>query len=109
MRPPRRRRTRQMQMQVYDTTTRKKQPLLADGATELKLYVCGPTVYDHIHVGNARTFAMFQAFANYLRFSGVKVRHVSNITDVNDKIYVAAREQGISSTELAQRATAWYI
>jgi cysteinyl-tRNA synthetase len=98
-----------MQMQVYDTATRKKQPLLAPGANEFSIYVCGPTVYDHIHVGNARTFAMFQAFVNYLRFSGVKVRHVSNITDVNDKIYTAAREQGIASTELAERATGWYV
>ncbi|MCW2973423.1 MAG: cysteine--tRNA ligase [Thermoleophilia bacterium] len=98
-----------MQMQVYDTATRKKQPLLAPGSNELSIYVCGPTVYDHIHVGNARTFAMFQALVNYLRFSGVKVRHVSNITDVNDKIYAAAREQGVSSTDLAAKATAWYI
>ncbi|MCW2950351.1 MAG: cysteinyl-tRNA synthetase, partial [Thermoleophilia bacterium] len=98
-----------MQIQVYDTATRKKQPLLAPGADELKLYVCGPTVYDHVHVGNARTFAMFQAFVNYLRFAGLKVRYVSNITDVNDKIYRAAREQGVSSSELAERATSWYV
>ncbi|MBC7460664.1 MAG: cysteine--tRNA ligase [Thermoleophilia bacterium] len=98
-----------MQMQVYDTATRKKQPLLAPGSNELSIYVCGPTVYDHIHVGNARTFAMFQVLVNYLRFSGVKVRHVSNITDVNDKIYAAAREQGVSSADLAAKATAWYI
>ena len=98
-----------MQMQVYDTATRKKQHLLAPGQQELSIYVCGPTVYDHIHVGNARTFAMFQALVNYLRFSGIRVRHVSNITDVNDKIYVAAREQGVSSTELASRAAAWYV
>jgi cysteinyl-tRNA synthetase len=97
------------QFQVYDTVTRKKQPLLADGKQELSLYVCGPTVYDHIHVGNARTFAMFQAFANYLRFSGIQVKHVSNITDVNDKIYTAARERGMSSAELARQATQWYI
>ncbi|MCW2962695.1 MAG: cysteine--tRNA ligase [Thermoleophilia bacterium] len=98
-----------MQFQVYDTATRKKQPLLADGQRELSLYVCGPTVYDHIHVGNARTFAMFQAFANYLRYSGLQVKHVSNVTDVNDKIYTAARERGVSSTELASQATQWYI
>jgi len=96
-------------MQVYDTATRKKQPLLAPGQEELSLYVCGPTVYDHIHVGNARTFAMFLAFARYLRFCGVRVRHVSNITDVNDKIYAAASERGMSSGELAAEATKWYF
>ncbi len=98
-----------MQMQVYDTATRKKQPLLADGQRELSIYVCGPTVYDRIHVGNARTFAMFQALVNYLRFSGVTVRHASNITDVNDKIYAAAAERGMPSSELAKQATDWYV
>jgi cysteinyl-tRNA synthetase len=98
-----------MQMQVYDTATRKKQPLLRDGANELSIYVCGPTVYDRIHVGNARTFAMFQALVNYLRFSGVTVRHASNVTDVNDKIYAAAAERGMSSSELAEQATRWYV
>ena len=99
---------RMMQMQVYDTATRKKQPLLAEGSTELSSYVCGPTVYDRIHVGNARTFAMFQALVNYLRFSGITVRYASNITDVNDKIYTAANERGMSSAELAAQATQWY-
>jgi cysteinyl-tRNA synthetase len=95
-------------MQVYDTSTRKKQPLLADGRQELSIYVCGPTVYDRIHVGNARTYAMFQVFVNYLRFSGVQVTYASNITDVNDKIYAAAGERGMSSSELAREATRWY-
>ena len=97
-----------MQMQVYDTTTRKKQPLLPDGTDSLSIYVCGPTVYDHIHVGNARTFAMFQALVNYLRFSGIQVTYASNVTDVNDKIYAAAIERGMTSTELAVQATQWY-
>jgi cysteinyl-tRNA synthetase len=97
-----------MQMQVYDTATRKKQPLLADGQDELSIYVCGPTVYDRIHVGNARTFAMFQVFVNYLRFSGLRVRYASNVTDVNDKIYAAAGERGLPSSELASQATQWY-
>ncbi len=98
-----------IQMQVYDTATRKKQPLLAAGSNELSIYVCGPTVYDHIHVGNARTFAMFQALVNYLRFSGVTVRYARNITDVNDKIYAAARDRGMTSTELAEQATQWFV
>ncbi|MCB0879477.1 MAG: cysteine--tRNA ligase [Thermoleophilia bacterium] len=98
-----------MQMQVYDTATRKKQQLLPEGRDSLSIYVCGPTVYDHIHVGNGRTYAIFQAFVNYLRFCGVQVRYASNVTDVNDKIYAAARERGMSSSELAEQATRWYV
>lgn len=97
-----------MKFQVYDSATRKKQPLLADGQRELGIYVCGPTVYDHIHIGNARTWAMFQAFVNYLRFCDVQVHHVVNVTDVNDKIYAAAAERGIASSDLARQATEWY-
>lgn len=98
-----------MQMQVYDTATRRKQPLLVPGAEELRMYVCGPTVYDRIHVGNARTFATFLMFVRYLRFCGVRVRYVSNITDVNDKIYDAARERGMASDDLARAASQWYV
>ena len=98
-----------MQMQVYDTATRKKQQLLPDGRDELSIYVCGPTVYDRIHVGNARTYAIFQALVNYLRFCGVRVRYASNVTDVNDKIYAAATERGMSSSDLATQATEWYV
>lgn len=98
-----------MQMKIYDTSTRKKQSLVAKGQQELSIYVCGPTVYDRIHVGNARTFVVFQTLVNYLRFCGITVRHVSNITDVNDKIYVAAKERGLASSELAEQATQWYI
>ncbi|MEO6866781.1 MAG: cysteine--tRNA ligase [Gaiellales bacterium] len=96
-------------MQVYDTATRKKQPLFAPGQDVLSMYVCGPTVYDRIHVGNGRTFAMFQVLVNYLRFSGIKVKHACNVTDVNDKIYTAAAERGMSSAELAKQATDWYF
>jgi cysteinyl-tRNA synthetase len=98
-----------MKLQVYDSLTRKKQPLLPEGHEgPLKIYVCGPTVYQRIHIGNARTFATFLAFARYLRHIGVDVKYVSNITDVNDKIYTAANEQGMSSSDLAKQASQWY-
>lgn len=97
-----------MQFNVYDSLTRKKQPLLPDGQRELSMYVCGPTVYDHIHVGNARTFAMFQVFARYLRFAGIDVKVVRNVTDINDKIYDAATTRGMGSAELATTATGWF-
>ncbi|MBC7645290.1 MAG: cysteine--tRNA ligase [Thermoleophilia bacterium] len=97
-------------IQVYDSGTRKKQPLLAEGAdTALRMYLCGPTVYHHIHIGNARTFAMFSLFVRYLRHRGIDVTFVSNITDINDKIYTAAGEQGVPSSELAATAAKWYI
>ena len=97
-----------MNVQVYDSLTRRKQPLLAPGQDQLRMYVCGPTVYDHIHVGNARTYVSFQLFARYLRHCGLDVQLVCNVTDINDKIYAAARERGIGSAELAEQATAWY-
>src|SRR5215210_7982971 len=98
-----------MKFTVYDSYTRRKQPLLEEGQQELSIYVCGPTVYQRIHVGNARTYAMFTLLARYLRYCGIKVRYACNITDINDKIYTAAREQGMSSEELAKQATGWYI
>jgi cysteinyl-tRNA synthetase len=94
---------------IYDTATRKKQPLLEPGAAELSFYSCGPTVYQRIHIGNARSFVTPMAFVRYLRFCGLPVRYVSNITDINDKIYAAAAEQGMSSGQLARQATEWYI
>jgi len=97
-------------IQIYDSSTRKKQPLLAEGGdTSLRMYLCGPTVYHHIHVGNARTFAVFSLFVRYLRHRGIDVTFVSNITDINDKIYTAASEQGLPSGKLAATAAQWYI
>jgi len=98
-----------MKLQVYDSWTRKKQPLLAPGKQELGIYVCGPTVYQRIHIGNARTYVTFVVFAKYLRSIGIGARLVSNITDLNDKIYAAAKDAGIPSAELAEQATQWYI
>ena len=97
-----------MKFMVYDSSTRKKQPLLQPDQQELGIYVCGPTVYQRIHIGNGRTFAMFQAFVRYLRYCGLTVNYVRNITDVNDKIYTAARDEGIGSEQLALRGTQWF-
>jgi cysteinyl-tRNA synthetase len=98
-----------MKFVVYDSLTRKKQPLLAAGQQTVGIYVCGPTVYQRIHIGNGRTYAMFAAFVKYLRHIGLDVTYVSNITDVNDKIYDAAVAQKTSSEALAQQATSWYV
>lgn len=100
-----------MNFKLYDSFTRKKQPMLKPDAdqTRVRIYACGPTVYQRIHIGNARPFVVFGMFARYLRARGFDVTYVCNITDVNDKIYAAAREQGVPSSELAATAAQWYI
>jgi cysteinyl-tRNA synthetase len=73
------------------------------------MYFCGPTVYQRIHVGNARPYVISLWLKRWLELQGYEVKLVENITDVNDKIYDAAREQGIASAELARQACSWYI
>jgi cysteinyl-tRNA synthetase len=73
------------------------------------IYACGPTVYGRIHVGNARPFVVFSLLKRLLVHEGYKVTFVTNITDVNDKIYAAAVERGVPSDELAHEMAAWYI
>jgi cysteinyl-tRNA synthetase len=75
----------------------------------VRIYVCGPTVYGPIHVGNARPFVVFSVFKRYLTRRGYAVRFVSNITDVNDKIYLAAQREGVPSAELADRYLHDYV
>src|SRR3954452_148715 len=72
------------------------------------IYACGPTVYGRIHVGNARPFVVFSLFKRFLEHEGLDATLVANITDINDKIYVAAREQGVPSDQLARDMTAPY-
>ena len=73
------------------------------------MYVCGPTVYQRIHVGNARPYVVFLWLKRWLEQAGYDVTLVENVTDVNDKIYEAAGKQGIASAELAAAATQWYF
>jgi cysteinyl-tRNA synthetase len=75
----------------------------------VRIYACGPTVYGHIHVGNARPFVVFSLLGRFLAHEGYRVTFVANITDINDKIYVAAQQQGIGSERLAAEMTAAYI
>jgi cysteinyl-tRNA synthetase len=92
-------------MQLYNTLTRRLEELPPPPGP-IRMYVCGPTVYQRAHVGNARPFVIFSWLRNYLRFRGYEVVYVHNITDVNDSIYEAAPG---ASAELAERATAWYL
>jgi cysteinyl-tRNA synthetase len=73
------------------------------------MYVCGPTVYNRIHVGNARPYVVFQLMKRYLEWRGQPVKLVENITDINDKIYQAARERGVHSDDLAREMADAYI
>ena len=91
----------------YDTRTRGVLPLTPRDAGRVGIYACGPTVYDRIHVGNARPFVVFSLLKRYLVHAGYEVTLVINITDVNDKIYAAAGSG--SSVELAEAMTAAYL
>ena len=80
-----------------------------DGEAEVGIYACGPTVYSRIHIGNARPFVIFSLLARFLRSEGYATRLVVNVTDINDKIYAAAREAGVPSARFAEEMTAAYV
>mgnify|MGYP001270339682 FL=1 len=96
-------------VRLYSTLTRRKEPLVAGPGGAVGIYVCGPTVYGPIHIGNARPFVVFSVLKRFLARSGLRVRLVSNLTDINDKIYTAARTAGVPSTEFAERCAEGYI
>jgi cysteinyl-tRNA synthetase len=97
-----------MAVQLHDSYTRRT-VALPPAPGPIGMYFCGPTVYQRIHIGNARPFVLSMWLRRWLALRGYRVTLVENVTDVNDKIYDAARVQGIGSAELARRATAWYI
>ncbi|MDQ6818232.1 MAG: cysteine--tRNA ligase [Actinomycetota bacterium] len=94
---------------LHDTRTGQVRALEPAEPGKIRIYACGPTVYGRAHVGNARPFAVFMLLKRFLVHEGYDVTLVSNITDVNDKIYVAAQEQGIPSDRLAAEMTAAYV
>ena len=74
-------------MKIFNTLTKQLEPLPSpDEQKKLNMFVCGPTVYDYIHIGNARTFVMFDVVAKYLRYRGYDVNYIQNITDIDNKI-----------------------
>jgi len=94
---------------VHDTRTNSRQPLIATDASELRLYVCGPTVQGPAHVGHGRVFVTFDLLVRHLEQRGHRVRYVSNITDIDDKILHRAEEEGVSVEEVARRYEAlWW-
>jgi cysteinyl-tRNA synthetase len=80
------------EIRVFNTMQQAKVPLIPITPGKLGIYVCGPTVYSFVHIGNARTFTSFDTIVRYLRFRGFEVRYVRNYTDVDDKIIKAAHE-----------------
>ncbi|MDP3948024.1 MAG: cysteine--tRNA ligase [bacterium] len=96
-------------MLLYNTLSQKKERLLKPKGRALKMFVCGPTVYDDPHIGNARTYLAFDAFTRYLRSTGQEVYYLQNITDVDDKIIARAREEGVPAKEIARRYERIYL
>jgi cysteinyl-tRNA synthetase len=94
-------------IRLHDSLTRRVEPVATD--RPMGIYSCGPTVYDRIHVGNARPFVVAMVLKRHLDRRGVSSKLVINVTDVNDKIYDAARARGVASTALAAEMTASYL
>jgi cysteinyl-tRNA synthetase len=95
------------EVRIKDTLSGELRPL--EPGSEVGIYACGPTVYSRIHIGNARPFVVFSLFARFLRSEGYRPKLVVNVTDINDKIYVAARDAGRGSAEFAAEMTAAYV
>ncbi len=90
-------------MRIYNTLTQKKEEFVPLEEGKVRMYVCGPTVYNYIHIGNARPAILFDTFRRYLEYRGYNVNYVSNFTDVDDKIIKKANEEGVSAAEISER------
>ena len=97
------------EVRIRDTLSGEQRPIEADEDGVVGIYACGPTVYSRIHIGNARPFVVFSLLRRFLESEGYAARLVVNVTDVNDKIYAAAREAGKPSVEFAAEMTETYI
>ena len=89
-------------MKIYNTMTRKKEEFVPIDKNEVKMYSCGPTVYDYFHIGNARPFIIFDTMRRYLEYRGYKVKFVQNFTDIDDKMINRANKEGITVKELGE-------
>ena len=95
-------------MQIYNTMTRKKEELIPISENQVNIYACGPTVYNYIHIGNARPICAFDVLRRYLKYRGYNVKYVQNFTDVDDKIIKKANEEGIPASEVSEKYIAEY-
>lgn len=96
-------------IKIYNTQTRTKEDFNTIHKGQVGMYVCGPTVYNYIHIGNARTFISFDIIRRYLTWRGYKVKFVQNVTDVDDKIINKANEEGRTAAEVAEEYTKAFI
>ena len=90
-------------MKIYNTLTRKKEEFVPIKEGEVSIYVCGPTVYNFFHIGNARPFVVFDTLRKYMEYRGYQVKFVQNFTDVDDKIINKAKEEGITAPEVSEK------
>ena len=96
-------------MLVYNSQTHRKEELVPIEEGKIRMYVCGPTVYDQIHIGNARTFLSFDVIRRYLMHKGYQVTFAQNLTDVDDKIINRANEQRRTAAEVAEEFSNAFI
>ena len=95
-------------MKIFNTLTRQKEEFVPITPGEVKIYACGPTVYDYFHIGNARPFIIFDTLRRYFEYKGYKVTFVQNFTDIDDKMINRANREGITVKELGERFIAEY-
>lgn len=90
-------------MKIYNTMTRQKEDFVPLDENEVRIYACGPTVYNYIHIGNARPLCVFDVLRRYLEYRGYNVKFVQNFTDIDDKIIKRANEEGVSYEEISEK------
>lgn len=95
-------------MKLYNTLTRKKEEFVPITPGEVKMYVCGPTVYNFFHIGNGRTFIVFDTIRRYLEYRGYKVKFVQNFTDIDDKMINKANEEGTTVKDIGDKYISEY-
>src|SRR3972149_1076317 len=98
-----------MGLQFYNTLTRKKENFQSIRPQEAKVYACGPTVYNYVHLGNLRAYMFYDLVVRYLRYKGYNVKFVSNITDVDDKTIRDSQKEGVSLNEFTKKYTDAYL
>ena len=92
-----------MSIQIYNTLSKRKEEFKPLEPGKVKMYVCGPTVYNYIHIGNARPMIVFDTVRRYMEYKGYDVNYVSNFTDVDDKIIKKANEEGVEASVISER------
>ena len=90
-------------IKIYNTLTRKKEIFQSIEKNKVLMYVCGPTVYDYLHIGNARPYVVFDTVRRYLEYLGYEVKYVQNFTDIDDKIINHANNENKNYDEIAEK------